>query len=53
VYPVAFIDGVPIEITKAKRIWLVIFHDMEADPRGFDFVPAVTEVMEIEFEDAG
>lgn len=52
-YPVAFIDRVPIEMTKAKRIWLVIFHDMEADPKGIDFVPAVTEVMEIEFEDAG
>ena len=53
VYPVAFIDGVPIEMTKAKRIWLVIFHDMEADPRGFDFVPAVASVIEVEFEDAG
>jgi hypothetical protein len=53
VYPVARIDGQPIEMTKAKRIWVVIFHDMEVDPRAIDFVPAVASVFEIEFEDAG
>ena len=53
VYPVAFIDGVPIEMTKAKRIWLVIFHDMESDSREFDFMPAMASVIEVEFEDAG
>lgn len=52
-YPVARIDGLPIEMTKAKRIWLVIFHDLEVDPRGNVFLPALASVIEIEFEGVG
>lgn len=52
VYPIALINGEPIERVKAKRIWLVMFNDMEeVDPRGNDFFPAVATVFQVEFED--
>ncbi len=53
VYRIALINGEPIERVKAKRIWLVMFNDMEeVDPRGNDFSPAVATVFQVEFEDS-
>lgn len=52
VYPVASIDGLPINRTTVKRIWLVLFHDMEIGPARSDFVPALASVIEVEFEEA-
>jgi hypothetical protein len=52
IYPIALIDGQPIEMTKVKRLWFVMFNDMEEVPsRGDSFFPAVATVFEVEFED--
>jgi|CXWL01.1.fsa_nt_gi hypothetical protein len=53
IYPIALIDGQPIELTRVRRLWLVIFNDLEeVDPRGNDFSPALASVFEVEFEDS-
>ncbi|MFZ3017415.1 MAG: hypothetical protein WA056_03015 [Gallionella sp.] len=51
-YTIQSIDGVPIEKTTAKKLWLVFFaSQVPADPRAIDFSPAVASVVEVEFLD--
>lgn len=51
-YAINSIDGIPIEKSTAKRIWLVIFASkVPADPRAIDFSPAIASVYEVEFVD--
>lgn len=52
VYPVAFIDSLPVERTEAKQIWLVVFHDLEDHSNQSDVIPALATVIEVEFDDA-
>lgn len=51
-YAIRSIDGVPIEKTKAKKVWLVIFaSQVPTDPRVIEFPPAIVSVFEVEFLD--
>lgn len=52
VYPVQFIDGVPVEKTIEKKVWLVLFaSQIPAYPRAMNFSPAIASVLEVEFLD--
>lgn len=51
-YSIKTIDGIPIEKTTAKKVWLVTFaSQIPADPRALDFIGATTSVIEVEFMD--
>jgi hypothetical protein len=51
-YAVSFIDGVPVEKTTAKKVWLVFFaSQIPTNPRAIDFSPATVSVYEVEFVD--
>lgn len=51
-YAIRSIDGVPIEKTTVKNVWLVIFaSQVPADPRAIEFPPAIVSVFEVEFLD--
>lgn len=51
-YTIQSINGVPIEKTTEKKVWLVFFaSQVPADPRATDFSPAVASVVEVEFLD--
>lgn len=51
-YPIQFIDGMPIEKTTEKKVWLIFFSSqVPADPRVTNFSPAVTSVVAVEFLD--
>ncbi len=51
-YAVSFIDGVPVEETTAKKVWLVFFpSQVPTNPRAIDFSPATVSVYEVEFVD--
>ncbi len=51
-YAINTLNGIPIEKTAAKRIWLVVFASKDhADPWAFDFKPAIAELYEVEFVD--
>jgi hypothetical protein len=53
VYPITYIDGIPVEQFKGKYLRLVIFYSAaQANPQAIDFVPALVAVTEIEFLDA-
>jgi hypothetical protein len=49
-YPITQIDNQQIEQSRVKRLWLVIFNSpAPADSRSFEFIPALTTVVELEF----
>jgi len=51
-YAIRSIDGIPIEKTTVKNVWLVIFaSQVTADPRAIEFHPAIVSVFEVEFLD--
>jgi hypothetical protein len=51
-YAVRSIDGISIEKTTAKKVWLVfIASQVPVDPRAIDFAAATVSVVEVEFED--
>lgn len=51
-YAIRSIDGVPVEKTTAKKVWLVFFaSQVPSDPRAVDFSPAIASVFEVEFVD--
>lgn len=51
-YTIQSIDGVPIEKTTEKKVWLVFFaSQVQTNPRAIDFLPAVASVVEVEFLD--
>jgi len=50
-YSVDLIDGLPVEKTKTKRIWLVMFNSLKSDPRAVEFIPALASIVEVTFLD--
>ena len=51
--PVAQIDNQPIDQSRIKRLWLIVFSSpTPADPRALEFLPALTTVVEVEFSSA-
>lgn len=51
-YHIRFIDGVPIEKTQVKQLWLVVFAGtVPSDPRATTFSPSRVSVTKVEFQD--
>lgn len=51
-YRIESIDGVPIEKTRIKEIWIVVFTSgTPKDSRAINFLPALVSVVKIEFQD--
>lgn len=51
-YRIRYIDGVPIEQTRIKQLWLTVFvRAVPTDPRAAALLPARVAVMKIEFQD--
>lgn len=51
-YSIRSIDGVPVEKTTAKKIWLVFFaSQVPVDSGAIDFSAAIVSVVEVEFAD--
>ena len=51
-YHIRFIDGVAIEKTQVKQLWLVVFAGtVPSDPRATTFSPSRVSVTKVEFQD--
>lgn len=51
-YRIRYLDGVPIEKTQIKQLWLMVFVDaVPSDPRASAFSPARVAVMKVDFQD--
>lgn len=51
-YAIRSIDGVSIERTKSRKVWLTFFaSQVPTDPRSIDFLPAIVSIFEVEFVD--
>ena len=51
-YAIRSIDGIPLEKTTVKNVWLVIFaSQVPVDPRAIELYPAIVSVYEVEFLD--